>query len=553
MVTEDGHNWQEKYSQLENSLAEQESGWRQSEQRWLQVLRNVVYLLDYEDEQATKKLQAIKSLIRQRADLTAIDKAIETLVEATDQLPASMQSGAAEYSQSGGIFSKLFGFTDRKPVAELERQQCAVTEAENSLRDILLAILDGIEVAKNDNVVFGALKSRIETASEADFKLLLPDLIDTINGFTAAGQQQRVEGSGSSYSSIFLNFIEQLSLPGELQVQANLIKSRLDQNINDHDLQMPLRAAVTLVTDMRSLLEKEKAEFQYFLINLTEKLHDLESDLFGTQDCFQHLNQSGEEIEKKVQVQVNAIEGSVTQAGDLDTLKDAVKGQLAQLRNSLDAYKKNDMGKQDAMAAELSRLKDKLQSVEKNTDALRESLKEKYRQAELDPLTGIFNRLAFDQRMDREYARWNRYQSPLALLIADVDLFKSINDRFGHMAGDNALRYVAKMMLDALRETDFVARYGGEEFVILLPEGEKTGILQAAEKLRAQVDSSRFHSDGKVVPITISIGVAQFHRGDKPDDVFIRADAALYLAKQNGRNQTRHEDDLVKDAGQVGQ
>jgi diguanylate cyclase len=124
-----------------------------------------------------------------------------------------------------------------------------------------------------------------------------------------------------------------------------------------------------------------------------------------------------------------------------------------------------------------------------------------------------------------------------------VDHFKKINDRYGHQAGDKVLRIIAKRLTDQVRESDFVARYGGEEFVVLLPEADPASALAVAEKLRKSIDDLEFHYRDEPVPITISCGIATFRQNDDPESVFRRADAALYRAKEAGRNCCRSETD----------
>jgi diguanylate cyclase len=159
----------------------------------------------------------------------------------------------------------------------------------------------------------------------------------------------------------------------------------------------------------------------------------------------------------------------------------------------------------------------------------------------LDTVTGLPNRLAYEERIEQELARWKRFGNPLTILIWDVDDFKSINDRFGHQAGDKALRVIAQSLKARLRETDFIARFGGEEFVCLLCGTQDEEALGVAQEMRSSVESNGFHSQGKPVPVTISCGVATFREGDTLDGVFSRADKALYRAKKAGKNRCELE------------
>lgn len=184
-------------------------------------------------------------------------------------------------------------------------------------------------------------------------------------------------------------------------------------------------------------------------------------------------------------------------------------------------------------------LKHRVAELSREKELLARLLKEKSESMRRDPLTGAFNRLAYEEHLQAEYQRWRRFGNPLALLVWDIDHFKGINDRYGHAAGDAVLRGVAEQLIGRVRATDFVARYGGEEFVMLLPGADRAAALDVADKLRRRVAESVFGDDGAKIATTISCGVACFMPGDSPQSVFDRADQALYRAKNAGRNCCR--------------
>lgn len=165
-------------------------------------------------------------------------------------------------------------------------------------------------------------------------------------------------------------------------------------------------------------------------------------------------------------------------------------------------------------------------------------------QAYLDGLTGVANRRRFDEALAAEWRRCRREGVPLALLMIDIDQFKRFNDRYGHQAGDEALKAVAAALRMGLgRSSDMVARYGGEEFVCLLPDSDPAGAVVVGEALRAAVERLGIaHDDSSVASVvTVSVGVAAWiPDGDgDPERLLAAADAALYAAKQGGRNRVR--------------
>jgi diguanylate cyclase (GGDEF)-like protein len=158
--------------------------------------------------------------------------------------------------------------------------------------------------------------------------------------------------------------------------------------------------------------------------------------------------------------------------------------------------------------------------------------------ASTDALTGLINRREFNQRLTAEIARARRHQHPLTLALFDIDHFKHINDAFGHPVGDQLLRELGALLLANVREHDLPARYGGEEFALILPVTTLEAGVDLTERLRMLVARHVFCLPDMPVGVTISVGVALFHSQEDTQFTFVeRADAALYAAKHNGRNQ----------------
>jgi diguanylate cyclase (GGDEF)-like protein/PAS domain S-box-containing protein len=154
--------------------------------------------------------------------------------------------------------------------------------------------------------------------------------------------------------------------------------------------------------------------------------------------------------------------------------------------------------------------------------------------AALDGLTGLKNRRAFEARLVEEVARARRYDHPLSLVLLDIDHFKSYNDTFGHPKGDDVLRNVGRLLLRAMRDTDFAARYGGEEFAIILPNTDHERAHQVAERLRVAIEAATWDDRA----ITASVGAASFAREINTAETLLEcADRALYRSKEAGRNR----------------
>ncbi len=156
----------------------------------------------------------------------------------------------------------------------------------------------------------------------------------------------------------------------------------------------------------------------------------------------------------------------------------------------------------------------------------------------IDGLTQILNRKHWETCLEQEFSRATRYKHDLALIMFDLDHFKLLNDNFGHQCGDKVLVEAAASIKSLLRVCDHFGRYGGEEFAIILPETNIIGAADVAERIRADIEALNVHFQEKVVPCTVSIGVALLTDLDKSyEDLINHADVALYKAKSGGRNK----------------
>ncbi len=167
--------------------------------------------------------------------------------------------------------------------------------------------------------------------------------------------------------------------------------------------------------------------------------------------------------------------------------------------------------------------------------------------AKHDALTGLFNRREGHARLESEYERYRRNHRPFSLLLMDIDLFKKVNDTYGHLAGDEMIKLVARTLLRECRKVDIVARWGGEEFLVVLPETGAREAFLSADRIREAVATQSIEVDGKKIQATISIGVAAIEQSKTIERSLQHADEGLYQAKTLGRNRVcEYSDRLVR-------
>jgi len=260
-----------------------------------------------------------------------------------------------------------------------------------------------------------------------------------------------------------------------------------------------------------------------------------------TQDLSQ-TNEVARENSKNLRAiidsQVDNIKNSSTNAEELSSLQKNITQHLEELTEQCKKHQEKENNQFNDSKQQFEQMSLKLQALEAETDLLKDNLKIAHNIALSDALTGLPNRMAYDEKVASEYSRWQRYRLPLTLIIWDIDLFKLINDNYGHKAGDKTLSLVALLLSKNSRKTDFIARYGGEEFVMLLPNTDSAQAFELAEKIRVMIATSGFNYQGNSIKLTISCGISQFSGEDSHGDVFNRADQALYLSKEGGRNKS---------------
>ncbi|MEW5771223.1 MAG: diguanylate cyclase [Pseudomonadota bacterium] len=219
----------------------------------------------------------------------------------------------------------------------------------------------------------------------------------------------------------------------------------------------------------------------------------------------------------------------ISQAADLSELGDVVEGLSADVAGVRDALRRSH--------GELLDARTQAEQAEARIRALEQELAQVSVLVREDQLTGALNRRGMDEAFARELARTQRLGAPLSIGLLDIDHFKKLNDSLGHQAGDQALRHLAQVVKGMLRPTDTLARYGGEEFLILLPNTAAEEAAEVLKRVQRALTKAFFMHENERVLITFSAGVAQWLAGEDETAMLARADAAMYRAKQAGRNR----------------
>jgi diguanylate cyclase len=253
-------------------------------------------------------------------------------------------------------------------------------------------------------------------------------------------------------------------------------------------------------TDANSIIDNEIKKVMQLLNASTKGTHDFDANLSN-------------------------FTGELAGAKSLDVLRDAVEKITVETRT---------------VAAQNQKLQNELATTTTQLSEMRVDFDRVHKESQIDPLTEVGNRKFFDREIAHAIAEAHTTNSILSLLMIDIDHFKKFNDTYGHLIGDQVLRLVARTLVENLKGRDVIARYGGEEFVILLPQTRVSDAERVANQLRAGLATKHIKKRGSneiLGAITISLGAAEYTPGEESDSLIGRADAALYKAKQTGRNR----------------
>ncbi len=330
--------------------------------------------------------------------------------------------------------------------------------------------------------------------------------------------------------------LEHLAELPDAQPRAAALSGRLDAESADVLAEIAVGTA-DLAQAQIATLQRARQEADRLLLQFSERLEDIARHLRNESE--EHSNAQIEQraFGQQLLGHTQALVDQTRSASDLGQLQEQVYRHLTAIDQRVREHRSREETRAVAYKERTEALYERIESLENQTRSLTRSVNKLERQASTDGLTRVPNRAAYDKRIAAELQQYKRDQRPRCIAAIDIDHFKTINDRYGHQAGDKVLQMLAQHWSRRLRDCDFFGRYGGEEFVMLLDNSNEQQALLLANKLRQSVEKLGFHFRQQPVSVTISCGITGFREGDTPQALFERADRALYEAKRNGRNR----------------
>jgi diguanylate cyclase (GGDEF)-like protein len=315
----------------------------------------------------------------------------------------------------------------------------------------------------------------------------------------------------------------------ELIGKSDEVQQILD--FNDNILEI-LRAAT-------SRTRGELEQFASLMKEIGKDLVEMESGLMSSFSCTRETFENNKAFNNTLAHNLADTTETIHISTNLIELKGFVASKLSTIREALEVKRKYDDLQLRKATLEVKKLRQSITGMKQEVVQVQKRARDLEEETLLDPLTGVHNRRAYEKRIQEELARFERRREIFSMLMIDIDNFKSVNDRYGHWAGDRCLQEVTKLIEKILRGTDFLVRYGGEEFITILPGTDEQGICIVAERLRELVERARFLYQDEEIPLTVSIGGTTVMPSDEtPETIFKRVDKAMYEAKRTGRNRS---------------
>lgn len=488
---------------------------------WPTLLRYLLKQLDVNHTGTTlsrKKEGLNRVIINFANDPSQLGEKIQALITSwgDGQPPASTNSSTTLQAES----------TLDVAVASATQTNAVLTESEQALttawRDLLTRAIKLVVLPQFTDIPAASnkIENVIQLAQKANTAEEVNALGETLKSFILRAEmrndaQHRMQESLVQMLRLLVSSMGELTiedkwLHGQIAIVQDIISKPLDID-SVYNAESSLKELIYKQSNIKPGLVAAKETLKGMMSSFVSGLADI-SRSTGTYQA--KINQYQAQISETEDItQLNTI---------LQNLVGDIREMNADAQNSHNAFEETQK---------------KVEEAEKQINELSAKLDYISEVAHQDFLTGALNRRGMDDAIDREFERADRHNTPISLAMLDIDHFKKINDTMGHSTGDTALAHLAKVVKSILRSTDVLARYGGEEFVILLPGSKQNDAVNVVTGIQRDLTKNFFLHNNERVLITFSAGVAERLTGENIDSVLPRADAALYIAKQSGRNR----------------
>ena len=422
---------------------------------------------------------------------------------------------------------------------------------------------DMTKLEKNIYVIADELLDILKQLSQDHKQQLNAQLIaekmfykENVKEMMVTAEQSRIKSTNkfTPLKAIADGVLDKLSelLPSFMNEQFNTIKDEFDDSSILDESTVWLNSSINIIRKYIDSVANKNRELEEFIKQTMQYLSETEKHITGQLNTHQDQFNHDREFEKDLSSSMDMIQQDFNTDGDINSIRKAVLSKIENINKNIEKKREQDMTRLKHTEKTLLEMSNSITDIKKEADELKRKAEEiNKRAAEIesasfhDKLTGLFNRKAYDEELFKTLATLQRHKVPYSLMICDIDHFKRVNDDYGHKVGDLTLKKIGSLLKERLRTNDFIARYGGEEFAVILDHTTLENARKVGEDVREFINNSSFSYKHQKIPVTISIGISFFREDDDSTTIFERADKALYLAKESGRNQVKTEEDVI--------
>lgn len=543
MSQPDNINWKERYSQLLEEVEQEQQLQQQQLQLLQRALGRSLLAAEGNDPKLDKILSGARKQLHQLIEPAKISQLVQDLEATLLETEQMQQQRLDSLHQSLDAMSGQL--LELKPQTQLRKSIQTYRTALNktlTANHLLAKQLDNY-CNLQQQVVEQLSGDQPEPASSSFFSFLRPrkkagqpetEQAREASTDEAVSDEEVFSQASRQIQNTLLRLLD--SFPGKSEQQTKLeqLRNRIQEQYNYFEL-------AVILDDLAQLMDKaynnSQADIKQYLGQLYQRLNQVGQNLQLTQDQYQQGIGLGASFDRQMQNQMQEIGDDLRSHDDLELLKHTIDQRMSTFSQTLLDYKQQRNEHELELQQKFDALQKRVHKMETQAQQVNQRLTEQLKRSLLDPLTGIANRAAWDERFALEHARLKRSDEPLCMAVIDIDFFKQVNDTYGHAAGDKVLKIFAGRIKQNIRQTDFLARYGGEEFVLLLQNTSLDNAQRLVDSIRQKIADTAFHFNGEPVQITFSAGVGQLQSDEPASEAFIRIDQALYKAKHQGRNQ----------------
>jgi len=390
-------------------------------------------------------------------------------------------------------------------------------------REVLALLKDGPETIEGEQVEH--YSRRIERVSlKSPKQTVLTDLSQTLRLVLDT-------------FDVILATIEPIAREENLQRSSDL-RLRLHNCQSAESMVLETSEIVATVSSVVSRAAEQIDFANDFLTELGQSLSAMEKQLFSYQNHNRETHMLHDRFCDNLLSQTREMDQAVVDSKAIKDARDVISSRLSIIEKAIETKRQEDEERLKQADSKIAELQMSVRNYNDEIDKVTQRAKELEKEVLLDPLLHINNRRFYDLKIQESIKAYRRAGRSFSVILIDADHFKDVNDQFGHRAGDKCLQEVAKLVASCVRKTDFLARYGGEELVVIVPGANAEEAGRIAEKIRDCIDRTRFYYQDRVIHLTVSLGVTQAQPTDTDaEELFVRVDNAMYLAKKEGRNK----------------